>query len=106
MGVVYRARSAERGEVAVKVLTIVEAERLALFSRERRLLELLGEREGFVPLLDAGGPPEAQRPYLVMPFVTGGTLRERLRSGPLPVAETVALGARLAAALGLAHERG
>src|SRR5579883_3364019 len=105
MGVVFRARG-PRGAVAIKVLSRGDPEEVALFSRERRLLELLGEREGFVPLLDAGGPPEAPRPYIVMPFLPGGTLRDRLRAGKLEIAETLELGKRLARALGAAHGRG
>src|SRR5205823_1073109 len=43
---------------------------------------------------------------LVMPFLRGGTLRDRLARGPLPVEETVALAIALATALGRAHEGG
>ena len=41
------------------------------------LLASLGEAEGFVPVLDAGSSPHG--PYLVTPFLAGGTLRDRLR---------------------------
>ncbi|HZU97334.1 MAG TPA: protein kinase, partial [Planctomycetota bacterium] len=74
--VVFRARSADGTTVAVKVLQRTDPQALARFERERRLLASLGEAEGFVPLLDAGASP--QGPYLVMPFVSGGTLRARL----------------------------
>jgi tetratricopeptide (TPR) repeat protein len=103
-GTVYRARSPEGREVAIKVLRRTDAEVLARFERERRLLGSLGEAEGFVSLVEAG--TAAQGPYLVMPFVPGGTLRERLAHGRLGVEETRELGRALAAALGAAHERG
>ncbi|HZU98521.1 MAG TPA: WD40 repeat domain-containing serine/threonine protein kinase [Planctomycetota bacterium] len=103
IGVVYRCRSA-RGDVAVKVLHAHDRQRLERFERERRLLGSFTEKEGFVPLLDAG--TAAEGPYLVMPLVPGGTLRARLERGALGVVETVRLGRALAAALGRAHERG
>jgi tetratricopeptide (TPR) repeat protein len=104
MGVVYAARSPEGHEVAVKVLHQKAGDDLARFERERRLLASLGEPDGFVPLLDAG--TTAAGPYLVMPLLTGGTLRKRLEAGPLGIEETVGLGRSLAAALGAAHARG
>ena len=103
-GVVHRARTAGGEEVALKLLLRGGAGPLGRFERERRLLAELGEAQGFVPLLDAGQSP--QGPYLVMPFLGGGTLRQRLRAGPLRVDQALALGRRLAAALGRAHRRG
>jgi serine/threonine protein kinase/regulator of sirC expression with transglutaminase-like and TPR domain len=104
-GVVFRARSAAGEEVALKVLAQSGLEAFARFDRERRLLASLGADAGFVPLLDAGRDA-AGRFFLVMPFVAGGTLRDRLRRGPLEVPETVELGTALARALARAHERG
>jgi tetratricopeptide (TPR) repeat protein len=104
-GAVYRARADRRGpEVAIKLLARTEAEALARFDRERRLQGALGEAEGFVPLLESGLSPEG--PYLVMPLVAGGTLRERLARGPFPVEDAVALAIKLARALGRAHALG
>ena len=67
------------------------AERTAIlrFERERRLLASLGEEEGFVPLLDFGDSPRG--PYLVMPFLGGGTLRDKLRKGRLSLEESIAV---------------
>ena len=46
-------------------------------------------------------------PYLVLEYVDGPNLRDRLRSsGPLPIAEVEALGRNLTSALGHAHSRG
>jgi tetratricopeptide (TPR) repeat protein len=105
MGVVFRAVSPEGGSVAIKLLCGPgSAGALARFERERRLLASFGEPEGFVSLLDAGTAREG--PYLVMPFVGGGTLRARLEAGPLAVEAAVELVATLAAAAGRAHERG
>jgi serine/threonine protein kinase/lipoprotein NlpI len=104
MGRVFEATGPRGERVAVKVLKSNDPHFLARFERERRLLAELGETEGFVPLLDTGTSPGG--PYLVMPFLEGGSLRDRLATGPLPAGEVLALGVALAQALGRAHERG
>ncbi len=105
MGVVYRARSDDGREVALKVLARTEPAHLARFEREQRLLSSFQEADGFVPLLDSGSA--GGTPYVVMPLVPGGTLRGRLAErGRLTADETAALGRGLGAALGRAHERG
>src|SRR5436190_1477339 len=101
-GTVFRARTSEGGDFAIKVLSAPSPDARLRFERERRLLDELGE--GFVPLLDAGEAP--QGPFIVMPFVGGGTLRDRLRHGKLDFAEGRLLGIRLADALGRAHAKG
>ncbi|HZU97335.1 MAG TPA: protein kinase [Planctomycetota bacterium] len=103
-GVVFRARSPEGGEVAVKVLLRTDAGSVARFEREKRLLSSFGEAEGFVPLLDAGADPNGA--FIVMPFLAGGTLRARLARGALGTDETVTLGRDVAAAVGRAHRSG
>src|SRR5450631_1886971 len=85
MGVVYRARSPDGRDVAVKCLLTVDRASSERFERERRLLDTGSVRDG---------------PFLVMPFLPGGTLRDRLRKGALPLAEAVTLVAALARALG------
>ena len=104
MGAVYRVRAPDGREAALKVLARSDAAAFARFERERRLLTSLGEEEGFVGLLDSG--VFADTPWLLMPLIPGGTLRQRLEAGPLGVEETVALGIQLARALGAAHGRG
>jgi tetratricopeptide (TPR) repeat protein len=104
MGVVYRVRATDGRVLALKRLREGDAATHARFDRERRLLSSLGEGQGFVGLLDVGFGPEGL--WLVMPFVPGGTLRDRLARGPLGIEETVRLGVELAKALGAAHERG
>jgi formylglycine-generating enzyme required for sulfatase activity len=104
-GAVFRGRAADGAEVAVKVLSRPEsAEARARFERERRLAGSFGEVDGFVPVLDAG--EHGGKPFIVMPLVPGGTLRQRLVRGPLPIDDAVAIGVRLSEALGRAHARG
>jgi serine/threonine protein kinase/WD40 repeat protein len=103
-GVVYQGRSPQGHAVAIKLLAAQSPEVLERFQREARLHEQLGEQAGFVPFHDmglAGG-----RPYLVMPLLQGGTLRDRLQRGPLTVRGALELGERLASALGRAHALG
>jgi tetratricopeptide (TPR) repeat protein len=105
MGIVYRARTAAGGAVAIKVLLEPDPDLRERFARERRLLEALGETQGFVPLLDAGASPRG--PFIVMPLVPGGTLRDKLRrDGTLSPEAALALGKTLAEALGRAHALG
>src|SRR2546421_3051910 len=86
MGMVYKARSRATGEVvAVKVMPPFEpdnAPALQRFARECRILSALHDPH-IVRAVDFGldGP----NPYLVMGFLEGGTLGERLqRQGKQP----------------------
>src|SRR2546421_2691121 len=103
-GLVFRARSLEGRVVAIKLLQRRDPAALGRFERERRLQASFGEGEGFVPLLDLGDAP--QGPYIVMPYLSAGSLRDRLPRGPLAVAEAVALVRRPAGAGGRAPARG
>ncbi len=103
-GLVYRAKGPDGRAVAIKLLRRHDEAALARFERERRLQAELGEEDGFVPLVDWGVSPRG--PYLVMPFVPGGTLRARLERGRLGVRETAELGLALASALGAARAVG
>src|SRR5579883_1275975 len=104
IGVVFGARAPDGRVVAIKLLQRQDGSKTQRFDRERRILEALSERDGFVPLIDSG--ESSQGPYLVMPFVEGGTLRRRLGRGPLGIDEAVALGIELATAIGRAHALG
>src|SRR5262245_39905902 len=73
---VYLCKAPLGMAVAVKLFSGTERDDFGRFQRERRILEQLGAAQGYVPLLDAG---ECERgPYLVMPYMAGGTLRKRL----------------------------
>jgi serine/threonine protein kinase/Tfp pilus assembly protein PilF len=104
MGVVYRARSPEGRDVALKLLSVTDADALASFEREARLLWSFNQADGFVPVIDAGAA--GTRRFIVMPFLPGGTLCARLSRGALGVEDAVAIVSRIARAMGRAHERG
>ena len=100
-GIVYRARSRDGPDVALKVMSAVED---GAFERELRLLWSFSQADGFVPVIDSG--TDRGKRFIVMPLLEGGTLRALLQEGPLPVAEATGLVARIAEAMGRAHERG
>ena len=107
MGEVYRARDTRLDRtVAIKSLPPVFAtdpERLARFEREAKLLASLNHPNiaGIYGLEDVGGSP-----YLVLEFVEGETLAQRLSRGPLSVRETLEVGGQIASAIEAAHARG
>ena len=84
-------RGPDGRDVAVKLLH--QARSRPRFEREVRLLATLGDAEGFVPLLDTSDSPYG--PYLVMPLLAGGSLRERLLMGALGIGESVEPGAEV-----------
>jgi serine/threonine protein kinase/Tfp pilus assembly protein PilF len=107
MGEVWRARDPRLGrEVAIKGLPSSlsgDAERLARFEREAKLLASLNHPNigAIYGLEEANGAP-----YLVLEFVVGESLSTRLGRGPLPLRETLDVGVQIAAAIEAAHERG
>lgn len=107
MGEVFRARDPRLGrDVAIKALPEAfagDAERLARFEREARLLASLSHPHiaGIHGLEEVEG-----RRYLVLEFVEGETLAARLARGPLPVLEALQISAQIAAGVEAAHEAG
>jgi hypothetical protein len=75
----------------------------ARFAREARLTARV-QHPGVVKVLD--DDVAGDRPYLVLEFVDGETLRERLRHGPLPVVDAARIAALTADVLAAAHAGG
>lgn len=107
MGSVYRAHDVRLDrDVALKVIhpsLAADPSRLSRFAREARLLASLTHPHiatihGFEHSDDA--------PVLVMELVPGATLAERLREGPLPLADALTFGLQIASAIECAHDRG
>ena len=104
MGSVYLARDLRlERDVAVKTLTGLSVWRL------------MGLKPEAWAMAAVAHPAVAQihgveswrgRPFLVVEFLAGGTLADRLRHGPLPAPEAVSVAETLAAALGALHETG
>jgi serine/threonine protein kinase len=97
MGTVYRARDPRMGrEVAIKVAAERFSER---FSREVHAVAALNH-PGICTVHDVG--PD----YLVMELVEGPTLGDRIREGPIPLPEALAIARQVADALDAAHDKG
>jgi serine/threonine protein kinase len=100
------------GEVAIKILLpsweiSADEERkkdfLSRFNREARTLKRL-QHPNLVSVLDSGEQDDLT--YMVMPYLTGGTLGERMAVGELPFTEVAQWIKQLAAALDYAHGEG
>lgn len=112
MGTVYLARQLRPHRiVAVKVLLAgsvlkkqAQAAFLARFRHEADAIAAL-DHVHIMPLYEYGELD--QMAYLVMPYVTGGTLRQHLlERGALPLHEALPILEQAAEALDYAHERG
>ncbi|MCX7621444.1 MAG: serine/threonine-protein kinase [Acidimicrobiales bacterium] len=103
---VYKAyQPAFRRTVAVKVLAALNLDEAAKerFERECQAMGALSEHPNIVTVYGAGFTTSG-RPYLVMAYLPGGALAERLeKSGPLSWQEATLIGVHLAGALETAH---
>src|SRR5689334_2205359 len=107
MGEVYRARDTRlERTVAIKVLNsalVANPDTKARFEREARTISQLNH-PNICTLYDVGH--EDVTDYLVMEYVDGETLADRLHRGPLPLQELVKIGSEIAAGLEAAHRAG
>jgi Tol biopolymer transport system component/tRNA A-37 threonylcarbamoyl transferase component Bud32 len=96
MGEVWKARDPRLGrDVAIKISAQQFTDR---FEREARAIAALNH-PNICTLFDVG--PN----YLVMEFVTGATLADRIRQGPIPFEEALSIAKQIADALDAAHEK-
>jgi len=107
MATVFKAIELASGQVvAMKVLSPYVAQEpkfKARFEQEIRvLLEL--HHPNIVPVLDYGEIDEYS--FIVMPFLTSGTLSQRLAQGPLPLKAAADVVRQISQALDYAHARG
>jgi eukaryotic-like serine/threonine-protein kinase len=107
MGEVYRARDSRlERTVAIKVLNaqlVSSAELRARFEREAKVISQL-QHPNICVLHDVG--KEGPIDYLVMEFLQGESLAERLRKGPLPPEQILTIAIEIADALEKAHRAG
>ncbi|MCB9421268.1 MAG: protein kinase [Ardenticatenaceae bacterium] len=107
MAVVYRAIDPRfEREVAIKILShelLPDPQFRQRFDREAKMIAAL-EHPFIVPVHDFGD--QDGQPYLVMRLMSGGTLTNRLESGPLPLPKVAQIVQRLSSALAEAHKRG
>ncbi len=108
MAMVYRAHDPRFGrDVAIKVLPrefLHDPMFRERFAREARMIAQI-EHSAIVPVHDYG--EYDGQPYLVMRYMPGGSLAERIQQqGALSMEETQPILARVAAALDAAYQRG
>ncbi|MGC9400605.1 MAG: protein kinase domain-containing protein [Anaerolineae bacterium] len=101
-----RQRNLDR-QVAIKVLHPFLADEqgfVSRFQREARLVAAL-RHPNIVQVYDFDHHEELDIYYMVMEFIKGNTLKERLKGGPLDAEEAGAITAAIADALDYAHRR-
>ena len=107
MGEVYRATDTKLNrDVALKVLPEVFAadrERMARFSREAQILASLNHPN----IASIYGLEDSDDKHaLVLELVEGDTLAERIKSGAIPIEDSLKIALQIAEALEAAHEKG
>ena len=109
MGEVYRGFNIQTGDpVAIKMIRpefASDPEIFDLFRREASILHSF-TNDAIVRYFVFSVDPQLERAYLAMEFVEGPSLKKRLGSGPLPLAEVRVLQKRVASALEAAHLHG
>ncbi|HKV99216.1 MAG TPA: serine/threonine-protein kinase [Vicinamibacterales bacterium] len=112
MGLVYRATDLRLDRpVALKLLTPAlasDARASARFEREARLLASVNH-PGIATIHGIEDVPQGialDTRALVLEFIEGPSLSERLLGGALPIVEALSLARQIAAALEAAHDRG
>ncbi len=107
MGEVYLAHDSRLDrQVAIKALPAhlaADPDRLARFQREAKVLASLNH-----PGIGAiyGLEEVSGHQYLILEFIEGETLADRLVSGAIPVDESLTVAKQIADALEVAHEKG
>ena len=93
-------------EVAIKVLPpyyLHSTKFRERFEREALMIALL-EHPAIVPVYDMG--EDEGQPYIVMRYMSGGSLSDKLKKGSIPLRDCMEMYLRLAPALDTAHARG
>ena len=107
MASVFEANDPRFGRpVAVKVLPremLFDPAFRARFDREARTVAML-EHSGIVPVHDYG--EQDGQPFIVMRYMPGGSLADRLKNGPLPIRAMADVFARIGPAIDYAHAQG
>ena len=107
MGEVYRAKDTRLDRsVAIKVLPAELSEDETYRKRLEREAKTISQLQhpNVCMLLDIGSEGATQ--YLVMEFLEGETLEDRLRKGALPIDDVLRIGVEIAEAVEAAHRAG
>src|SRR5271168_3036058 len=107
MGEVYRARDSRLGrEVAIKILPAhlsADPEATRRFEQEAKAISALND-PNICTLYDVGHQDGVD--FIVLEYLEGETLQDRLRKGPLPLEQVCKYGSQIALGLDKAHRKG
>lgn len=106
--VIYKARShRDKQIVAIKILTQSDPYLLSKFKSEGEIIPKMLRHLHILQVYGLGEIPQTRQPYLVMEYIQGKTLRDRLRAGePLSVDFAVMITGQVCDALQYAHRKG
>ena len=110
MGEVYRIRSESGAVFAVKVMKAPEGdgehEFRRRFAREAEIAMKVNHRN-LIKVYDVGEDPETGLCYIIMDYVPGGSVAQKLAAqGKMSIEESLAVTIKIAAALAQAHMAG
>jgi serine/threonine-protein kinase len=107
MGEIYRAQDTRLSRtVAIKVLPdshVADPDRRRRFLQEARAASALNH-PNIITIHDVVF--EGDTAFMVMEFVSGTTLADRITAGPIPVSDVLTYAIQMADALGAAHDAG
>ena len=104
---VYLAEGqATKKRMAIKLLNETLSDDAEMRERFEREIMMLGrlKHPAIVPVVARG--EENGRLYTVMPYLSGGSVHDKLKDGPLPLAESIRILAQIAPAVDEAHAHG
>ena len=107
-GVVYRGlETSLKRDVAIKLLpAAIDQKAKDRFERERLAMGSLSGHP-HIATIHRAGLTSSDQPYLVMEFLSGGSLRDRLtNSGPMHWTEVAEVGVKISGAVETAHRSG
>ncbi|MGD8732264.1 MAG: serine/threonine-protein kinase, partial [Anaerolineales bacterium] len=107
MSTVYKASDVETNRlVAIKLMASFLTKEEKFLTRFEREVELLTQFDhpNIVKVYDFG--EYMGSPYIVMPFMSMGTLQDRLRGAPMKATEVAKMMSEMSSALQYAHDKG
>jgi len=110
LGFVYLVRGSDGERYALKTLradvTATTPENKRRFAQEANLMMTMRHRN-LVRVYDAGEDAERNICYIMMEYMPGGTLKDRIvANGAMPVSDAIAIATQIAEALAMAHAQG
>ena len=108
MGAVYLVRAPDDSLFAVKIMfpSKMTHDLRSRFAREADFAMKI-RHKNLISVYDVGEDPETGLCYIIMDYVPGGTLSDRIKAqGKIPVDEAVRITMQIAAGLDIAHKNG